>query len=212
MPKFELEFEVQELKIAGLRIRVKGDREDAQAAQAIGQRITALINPPVTDIIDAEPVTNQQPLFPGIGTANGKKKSVQRKRPGNSQVSSATNGKELVIDWIHETEKWGTPQQAWKTADKSVWLLYVVNNQLDVKEMTSASITETFNKHFRQSGIISTRYVSRDLGKYKKETPPLVSEDTTKVPSAWFLTDAGIKKAEQLVMQARGVSITGSKE
>lgn len=90
---------------------------------------------------------------------------------------------------------------------KSLWLLFVATNETDIKEMGSAMITETFNKHFRQSGPILAHNVARDLGRLKKKTPPQVSEDTTQNPSAWFLTEAGIREAQKLVTEARGGAI-----
>lgn len=85
-----------------------------------------------------------------------------------------------------------------------MWLLNVAANEVDTKEMTANQIADTFNKHFRQAGPIRVGNVSRDLGVKKRHTPALVSEDTTKSPPAWFLTEAGIKQANELAGKARG--------
>jgi hypothetical protein len=62
---------------------------------------------------------------------------------------------------------------------------------------------------FREAGLLQQKHMARDLGRLKKQSPAAIGEDTTKVPSAWFLTVEGKKKAESLVKEARGeVSVT----
>ena len=70
-------------------------------------------------------------------------------------------------------------------------------------------VAGSLNKHFRQAGPIKTGNVNRDLGRLKAAQdgqPPLVSEDTTKNPSCWFLVEAGSKEAQKLVAEALGQS------
>lgn len=218
MAKFEIEFEVQEVRIAGLKIKVKGDREDARIAQALGQQLTGMLQPPVSNIIDVEPEQSRQPMLPGVESniepSKGKKNNVRRKRTANGTAHSAINGKEQAqaLEWKHDPTKWGSPQQAWSTAQKALWILYVAGNETEAKELNSTKLAETFNRQFRQAGQIRSQNISRDFGKFKLQVPALVAEDTTQNPPAWFLTEAGIREAQSLVASARGTANSNNGE
>lgn len=105
-----------------------------------------------------------------------------------------------ALTWQHNPAEYGTPSQSWNTATKAIWLLYVVEKVLQQKGLTAKQIEESFNKNFRQAGPIKSFNVTRDLGKAKakgKMSP--VSEDTTKDPSEWHLTESGIQQAQGLI-------------
>ena len=52
----------------------------------------------------------------------------------------------------------------------------------------------------RDSGVLKGLFTSRGRGR----NPPMVSEDTTKTPPVWYLTDAGVAQAQNLVAQTLG--------
>lgn len=73
--------------------------------------------------------------------------------------------------------------------------------------MSGPTIVATFNKHFRQSGQLTTGNVNRDLGVLKGKSPSQIGEDATKEPSAWFLTTEGKTSARKLVQEALGLNV-----
>ncbi len=98
--------------------------------------------------------------------------------------------------------KYGTPTTQWNTLSKALWVMYVVKEIKAVEDLTVAQITEVFNKHYKQARVIRSTNVSRDLGKQKVASPPLVGE-TPGTPSKWYLTDEGIKTVQNLIIQQR---------
>jgi hypothetical protein len=107
---------------------------------------------------------------------------------------------------VHDSEKWGAPQQGWTILDKTLWLLHVLAAGKGRESVSGPSIAATFNKLFRQSGTVHPPLVTRELGKSKIANPALVGEDSSAEPSNWFLTNEGIKRAEQLVSDTKGKS------
>jgi hypothetical protein len=199
MSKFKVK-----LKLQGLELEVEGAKEDIPAiSQNVAAQLTGLITPAAgmaggNEGTDREPI-NVTPTLP--------EPARTKRRPSPRRSSTAAgNGADRsdVFDWKHDAAAFGNPVQGWNTADKSMWLLYAAAKQGVVQEMSGPQIAATFNKHFRQAGPILPHNVTRDLGKIKGTPPAKVSEDTTKSPPAWFLTDEGIKHAEGLVKVARG--------
>jgi hypothetical protein len=92
----------------------------------------------------------------------------------------------------------------WTSLQKSLWLLYVVENILSKSELTVTQISETFNKHFRQAKTIRPSNVSRDLGQKKIGNKALVGENTTVTPSSWYLTEEGKKFVQNLLTESKG--------
>lgn len=193
MSKFRIK-----LKLTGLELEVEGSREDASSiSRNIGQQMAALMRP-IEGIVDGDDVLSA-PEAAAQAVVEIPAKNRRRKQAGAPRV----NGEPLkTIDFRHAPEKFGNPKQQWKTAQKAVWLLYVVGESMKVTELSAPMIAETFNKHFRQSGTITRSNVSRDLGKLKvSDSPPPVGEDATKSPAVWFLTDEGRKRAQNLVAE-----------
>jgi hypothetical protein len=204
VPKFEIEFELQ-----GLKLKVKGERDDiSKITSALNQQLSGLLpSPEMADgafpehrgFQDAKDVTPQDLAKP-----------AKRKRAkGNSSGSTSSGSGDTAVtalDWRHSPEKWGAPSQTWTTADKSTWILYVVQKELNVAEMSTKQISITFNKHFRQAGAIRPQNVSRDLGLKKLKSPSEVGQDTTKPGEPWFLTETGIHVAENLIKSCIGKS------
>lgn len=201
MSKFKVRFELQ-----GLRLEIEGSREDVPLiAQSVGQQVAGLLGP-TGNIVEGEIVSDggQKALPPPITEKTSTKKRSSGKRRTVASSANGNTNKETALDWRHDPTKWGTPQQSWKTAEKAIWLLYVVGKETDVTELTSYRIAETFNKHFRQAKTIHKGNVYRDLGKLKTKPDSPVSEDTRTTPSVWFLTTTGEKLAQELVTKALG--------
>lgn len=194
------------LKVTGFELEIEGNREDVPLmAQAVGQQMSGLLTP-ASNIVEGEIIENNDlPQLSSEAKPKARKKRSSRQYSQTSTTSTLNGkGKAVALDWKHEPLKWGTPQQEWSTADKSIWLLYVVSKEVSVSELTGNEISTTFNKHFRQSGQIKTGQINRDLGKAKGKKPALVSENTTKNPPAWFLTHEGEKCVQELIVQAGG--------
>lgn len=191
----------------GLDLEVEGTRDDLPVIrQALTEQVAGLIAP-ATDLADGE--THSRPGLSGAtaaaAAAEGARRGARRRPRPTAGGSSDT--KEAAIIWRHDTSKYGSPLQTWKNADRAIWLLYVAAKEANVSEMSNGQIASTFAKHFRQAGTIRKGNLSRDLARLKvaqNGNLPWVSEDTTKTPPTWYLTDAGVKQAEKLVAQALG--------
>jgi hypothetical protein len=203
MAKFKMK-----LKLSGLELEVEGERSDVPKIMSnVGEQISGMLTPAANIAADRDP--NQAMLeFPaahadGSGQSNNKPKKPRRKTVTSREVS-ATDAQ--PVEWRHEPDKWGNPKQGWSIRKKILWLLYVAEHAASAKEMAAAVVCSTFNKHFRQTGTLHPPLVTRELGRAKTTSPPLVGEDTTKAPSNWFLLDKGREKAVQLVAEAKGES------
>lgn len=197
MSKFRIKFKLQ-----GLELEIEGNREDAAAiSQNIGAQLSSIMQP-VTGIIDGEIV--QEPFSPvqGSQVAIPSLRKTRRRKPTAGAQEGDTSG---AIDFVLNPAKHGNPRQQWKTADKGVWLIHVLQDNGKGSEFSTRTLVETFNKHFKQSGTITTSNVTRDLGRLKTNSrPSLLGENTTASPSTWFLTDEGTKKAHALIAEALG--------
>lgn len=203
MAKFHIK-----LKIQGFELEVDGTRDELPVLrEALSQQFAGLLQP-ATEIAGGEVVNDVRRIEPStppaIVTTAKAKRRARTSAPSSGGVAS---GKETAADWRHDTSKYPSPTQAWTTAQKSIWTLYVASKEADVPEMSAKRIELTFNKHFRQAGVVRANNVLRDLGKLKTGSngePALVSQDTTKDPSTWYLTDAGIRSAQKLIAQGLG--------
>lgn len=199
MSRFKMEFELQ-----GLKVKIEGSREDASLiTQNLGGQIAGVLQP-MAQIIDGSTSTSENE--PDTSTAEASSKKPRRRRQAsNTHTTSKDVG--TPIDLAVHPEKFGVPRQTWKTADKALWLIYVLQDSNKGDQHTTRTIVDTFNKHFKQSGRITTSNVTRDLGRLKtNERPPPVGEDNSKEPSTWYLTDEGRKRAQKLVGSALGDS------
>src|SRR6185312_8793739 len=199
------------MKLQGFELEVEGSRDDAPLiAQNLGRQFAGLLQP-AAQIVEGEEVFPPRAI--SLPTASGEPATPKRRSRGRKRASSTTASEnrgsdaDSAINWRHDPAKWGSPRQEWNTASKAIWLLYVAGNETPQKELTSKRISNTFNKHFKQAGPILTNNVARDLGKLKVGRDAAVSEDTTQDPSPWFLTDAGIRRAQALVAEALGQPI-----
>jgi len=198
------------LRLQGLEVEIEGERDDAaMITRNLGTQLSGLIKP-AGQIVDgggddeAESPGGVTPRpVPAIEAPSRKPKRNRRQ----SSAASPDGDASAALEISPAPEKFGVPLQEWKTAEKAVWLIYVLKEQGMGDTFSTRTLVETFNKHFKQSGTITTSNVTRDLGRMKtKERPAWIGEDTTISPSGWFLTEEGRKKAQGFVAAARGQS------
>lgn len=196
MAKFKLRFKVEKLEL-----EVEADRPDAapMITQAVHQQLTGLLKP--AEVMVNDP-SRQSSLIvePQLDdhTNGGRRRTKPTAKTGDS------NAKAKPLDFTHDVSKWGTPKQSFTAPEKAIWLLYVIEQQTGTKALGAQTIVQTFNKHFRQAGLLNPRNINRDLAKPKQAARPQVGEDTTKTPPEWFLTDEGKTLAVKLVAKAIG--------
>lgn len=190
------------LKVQNLEFEIEGSREDASLlSRNIGQQMANLVQP-ASRILNGELNENSFDASKSV-IALPVARKTRRRRNGTSAGESADAA--AVIDFKHDPSKFGNPRQEWKTAEKALWLLYVVKESAGIGDLSATALAESFNKHFRQAGTVTSSNVSRDLGRLKvREKPSPVGEDTTKNPSTWYLTEQGIARAQVLVAAALG--------
>jgi hypothetical protein len=191
------------LKLQGFELEIEGNREDASViGRSIGEQITGMLSPSL-NIVEGEFTSHQSQTpapLPQLGE-QAKRKGTRRAR---SAASTAGEGSAApTIDFRNDPSKYATPTQQWSTAEKAIWLLYVVKEMSQVTELSTGQIVKTFNTHFRQAKTITHSNVARDLGRLKVSPPSLVGEDNTKSPAMWFLTDEGIRRAQTIIAESR---------
>jgi hypothetical protein len=180
------------LKLQGLELDIEGDRADIPAINnAVAREITGLIQPAAALTNGAEP-----PATPATiegETDNGKKPtSRSRKRSGKASSDGVAT---QALDFRHEPEKYGNPQQTWSVLDKAIWMLAVIKGILGQKEASGPQIAATYNDKFKQAGKLHPPNVTRDLGNAKVQNPPPVGQDK----DLWYLTNEGDRKAQELI-------------
>ena len=200
MPKVKIKF-----KLTGLEFEVEAEREDMPViSQNLANQLGGILTPAASIASGKLPAITQtpSPADDPESSAKTRRKGVRR---AGAAAATTTERTAKALDWQHNSEQWGNPLQTWTLLQKAIWLLYVAKAEGSISEMTSTQVTETFNKHFRQSGAINRANTARDLGKAKAAAPAKVGEDTTKSPSTWYLTTEGEKTAAQLVNEGRGI-------
>jgi hypothetical protein len=193
------------LKLQGFELEIEGNRDDASIiSRSIGDQIASVISPGVNivegEFSSAHSANNTAPAVPLISEAV-KRRGGRRSR--NTTAVAGEVGEAAAIDFRNDPAKYATPTQQWKTADKAIWLLYVVKEVTGVSDLSTGQIMKTFNTHFRQAKTITASNVSRDLGKLKVSSPSLVGEDNTKSVGRWFLTEEGVRRAQALIANAQ---------
>ena len=56
------------------------------------------------------------------------------------------------IEFRHDSAKFGNPLQTWSVAEKVIWLLFVLKNILDTKDVGGPELAATFNSQFKSAG------------------------------------------------------------
>lgn len=194
------------MKLEGFELEIEGEREDAALiSDQIGRQFSTILSP-IEGIVSGKEESGSQPFLDLQLTEAPK----QRKSTRRSSVSRKRSGPDTEtaqpLQFRHSSDKFGNPQQAWKTAQKAMWLIYVLSECGLGEEFTTRQLQEVFNQHFKQFGTITTSNVTRDLGKQKGEKPPNIGEDPTGGESKWYLTEAGVRVAQKLTADALGTS------
>ncbi|MEO1009254.1 MAG: hypothetical protein AAFX79_11870 [Planctomycetota bacterium] len=199
MSTFKVKLEVQ-----GFKLEVEGERDDIPLiAENIGRQFTSALEP-AANIAEGTP-----PRRPIANTAPATAQSPSKPRRKRNRPATAS-ASENILNWDHNPERWGNPLQTWTTAEKSIWLLYVLEHELGRTAVAGPVLAATFNQHFKQAKTVHPPNVTRDLGKIKTGSNSDVGEDTTTSPSEWYLTSSGKKRAVKLIEQALGG--TGAEE
>ncbi len=164
---------------------------------------------PAANIVEgkATPVLTRDPI---PGTATVVDATTPARSPRKRRSSSRGNDGEATdaaLVWQHDANIWGNPLQQWKAVEKTVYLLYVAKQAGVAEQMTVWQMVQTFDRLFRTAGKLNKGNITRDFGKLNGEPPPKVQMNGSVQPSAWYLTDAGIKMAENLVKAARGEQV-----
>lgn len=190
------------MKLQGLELEIEGAREDAGLiTRNLGQQFAGLMGP-IDNIIDGTELVDT-PHTASVVPMSQLPSVKRNKRKKTAGPSPTVNEDDTAIDFRHDPLKFGNAQQTWKTADKSLWLIYVLKSQTERTEFTAKAIADTFNKHFRGAGLIKTGNVNRDLERLRTaEKPSPLGFDPNK--SAWFLTDEGERRGQVLVAAALG--------
>jgi hypothetical protein len=195
--RFKIKFKIQSLEL-----EIEGDRRDVNLiSRAVGDQVAGMIAP-ANEIVDGERAAAPQRIIDVTPQPADKK---PRKRATTGTTRNNAGSASTAIDFVHEPQRFGTPTQKWKATQKAMWLISVVGELKQITQLNSATIFATFNKHFRQAGLLQRSNLARDLGRVKLkngETPPLVGEDTTKSPPEWFLTDEGKKQVNALITES----------
>jgi hypothetical protein len=189
-----------EVKIEGLHIKVDGETADVKKITTqIGSQIAGMINP--GQLLNG-PSTIAPPSDPRLIEGEIPTKRGKGKKKAYATASAAPPAE--ALNWIHDPQKWGSPQQSWNTVDKCVWLLFVVKGEIQIGSLSAVGIVATFNKHFKSAKQTTGLLVKRELGKEKNKPKSLVGEDTTKNPPEWFLTQTGEARGQELVNLGKG--------
>lgn len=203
MPKLDIEFE-----LTGLKLKIKGESEDVtgkvanlqQQVQNLMGTIASLTQGAAGQALPTAPMpprTLEATTATEAGTSN--------RRRNNPRKLAAPGQKAEALDFKHDAEKYGFPKQDWSTAQKAMWLLYVLTDSAVISELSSQAIAATFNKHFKSFKTILVFNITRDLNKEKGKTGA-VNSDATKNPETWHLLETGKKQIAALIAEAKGSS------
>lgn len=183
------------LKLQGLDLEVDGERQDLPAiTDAVQQQLSSLVIP-------GEIITDgRKPLGSGgDGAEATQEEENKRKRPARRDRRPAGDGAPAVaIEFTHDAATYGNPIQSWGVAEKCIWLLYVLKQIAQVKEVSGPLLAATFNQYFKPSGKLHPPHVTRDLAKLKVQNPTPIGEDK----GNYYLTSEGDKQAEALIKAA----------
>lgn len=215
MAKLEVKFE-----LTGLKFEITGERDDVSVALASLQQQVANL---------AQSVASATGAFDGHSLQTGRVLNGQATpagQPGDADLpvrgalsapaarskSKRTNGtprsKAEALQFTHDAEKYGFPKQDWNTANKAMWLLYVMEVQTEQKEVSAHVLAATFRLYFKEFGNLLTHNIVRDLGSSKKKG--LVNSDPTETPEAWYLLAAGETAMQALIQNPTSVDTAGA--
>jgi hypothetical protein len=198
------------MKLTGFELEIEGSRDDMPGiTNALSQQLMGLIQP-THGLIDITPNPPPQKVAGGMQQADTVTTPRKRAKKRASSTASVEDEPNDAVDFVHDAEKYGSPNQAWSTATKAQWILYVIKEAKGLSALSTRGVTQTFNKHFKQAKQITVRLVNRDLGKLKTRKLSPVSEDTTKQPAEWYLTNEGIKGVQKLIADSLGTDASSN--
>jgi len=200
--KIEVEFE-----ITGMRLKVKAERDEdvSRVTQQLSRQLSGLTQP-FAGMIESNKVIDAH--APPASDSNGETNVLPQSnvRTGRKRTRrTSENGGSQPIHWQHDAEVLGTPKQSWTAYQKILWIMYVISKETNQTEISGPVIAESFNRSFKQFGVLRKNNMPRDLGALKTKSPAQVMDNTTASPITWYLTDAGSQEAQKLVLEARGV-------
>lgn len=189
------------LKITGFELEVEGSKEEVAAiTSTVTNQIKALSNSQVIGLSNEIEDTDVTELSSTIPL------SPQRKRSNRKSASSTGSNRSQKVDPIdfkNDPKKYSAPSMSWKTQEKSLWILYVLNEEKQISELSTQQICNTFNAHFKQAKTINSANIARDLGKSKLGNSAYVGENTSSSPNKWYLTEVGIAFVQNLIKDSR---------
>jgi hypothetical protein len=189
------------MKIQNFELEVEGNRDDVPLiTQSVGQQFAGLLAP-ATDIVEGEIIEekSEKPSDPPKVAPKRTKRSNSGGKKSPKSEENGVSGSALL--WDHDENRFGSPKMEWNTADKAIWLLYVIGETLNIRELTSAQICTTFNHHFRNTRAIKSNNTTRDLKLRKTGQNLHVGQDNDR----WYLTTAGIEHARNLIQDAKNL-------
>ena len=191
MSKFKIKLELQAFKL-----EIEGSREDIPLiTQNVAKQLTGLVQPPQGIVGTAPSPSTNGDDGAGQMLVNGKPYSKSKPRKPSKQ-SSPQKTESQIIDFQPDPLNFGTPLQTWNTVQKAIWLMLLLKQEKSLTHSSPTLIAETFNKHFFTAGVLRPSNVSRDLKANKGSKDSWVGE----TDSGLFLTDAGAKKAAELIV------------
>jgi hypothetical protein len=200
MGKFKLKFKIKELEF-----EMEGERESIPVmTHALQHHFTGLLKPAQIANDSASPAGSAHPAIEVAPPGNGDDARRSPKPSSRAREKEPTK----AFDFRHDPSKWGSPKQSWTAGQKIIWLLYVILQQSGKQALTAGMIASTFNKHFREAGMLKPKNIYRDLDILKMKSPSPVGEDTTKARPEWFLVEEGKKQGAQLVGLSQAPSQT----
>ncbi len=205
MARRKIRFELGEIKIAGVKLEIDDDLEPATAAFGAAQQLIAgAIQPALSQaLVNAQGKTIEGSV-PKSHNGDAAHLPAPAARPGRSRSRAKAVAVESanLPTLIHDPVKYGNPKQDWTTAQKAIWILWIVQESTGRSELTATEVVETFNKYFKEFRTINRQNTARDLGKERKKNPPTVGwNPDTKV---WYLYDAGKVVARGLAQLVAG--------
>ena len=177
------------MKLQGFEVELDGERKICHDTAAVQQQLTGLLTPLETATDGHRQLGENTQVIEGE-VAKSRSRAPRKRGSGAKPAEPGT-----VIEFRHDAAKYGNPVQSWNTAEKCIWLLYVLKNITDTKKVFDPQLSATFNNYFKGSGKIYPPRVSRDLARVKVANPSPIGEDK----GLWYLTDEGDRQAQELI-------------
>jgi hypothetical protein len=213
--KLEVKFE-----LTGLKFEITGERDDVSVALASLQQQVANLaqsaasaagaldgHPPQhRRILNGQVVPTGQPVDTELSTRGALTAPAVRSK--SKRGSGTPRSKVEAVQFTHDAEKYRFPKQEWNTANKAMWLLYVMEMQTTQKEASAHVIAATFKLYFKEFGNLLTHNIVRDLGSSKKKG--LVNSDPIKTPETWYLLASGKTAIQSLIQNPNAPEASGA--